>query len=71
MEPCTKEVGRRAQCTKPSGVILLADTSTPTGNELRTRFRVPEAETGTYPIVEIIYGGGGATALTFNLEVTG
>ncbi len=50
--------------------VLLAEGSTPANNRFQIPFVVPEAEPGIYPILHIVYGGGGASSIPFRFKVT-
>lgn len=49
---------------------LIAELDVDQGSQFSVAFEVPRAEAGTYPLVLIVYGGGGATSIPFTFDVT-
>lgn len=49
---------------------LIAELDVDQGSRFSIDFEVPRAEAGNYPLVLILYGGGGASHLPFRFEVT-
>ena len=50
--------------------VLLAEGSTPANDRFQIPLVVPDAEPGTYPTLQIVYGGGGASSIPFRFKVT-